>query len=392
MTGPLEGIRVVDISAVVSGPWCAQILADQGADVIKIEPPTGDITRSGGFGNDDISAMFLTCNRGKRSIAIDLSSEAGIDAVKRIVATADVFIQNFRPGATDRMGIGVEALHEVNPDLIYVSISGFGSTGPYSQWRVYDPIVQAISGVVSVQRSMEIPIPDLVRTIIADKSTALTSAQAITSALLARAMGKTKGQHLEIPMLDALLYFLWVDNFNEKTVEGPTKPGVLLHDVYRLQATADGNLVYFAVSDSEWEGLCKALGHPEWWEEPRFYDVQQRLAVYPEIGALLDATFRQWPTEEIMARLQEHEVPAAPINELDDVFTDPQVVHNGTIHEWEHPLLGTTRSAKPPVRFSDTPVTGKWSADTLGQSNHDVLSDVGFTDDEIAALAADGVI
>lgn len=392
MTGPLEGIRVVDISAVVSGPWCAQILADQGADVIKIEPPTGDITRSGGFGDDDISAMFLTCNRGKRSIALDLTNEAGIDAVKRIVATADVFIQNFRPGATERMGIGVDALHEVNPDLIYVSISGFGPSGPYSQWRVYDPIIQAISGVASVQRSMDIPIPDLVRTIIADKSTALTSAQAITSALLARALGKTRGQHLEIPMLDTLLYFLWVDNFNAKTFDIEGKPGVLLHDVYRLQSTADGNLVYFAVSDSEWEGLCHALGHPEWWEEPRFYDMVQRLAVYPEIGALLDATFRTFPTDEIMARLHEFEVPAAPINELDDVFTDPQVVHNQSIHEWEHPTLGTTRSAKPPVRFSETPVEGCWSADGLGESAHDVLTDVGYDADEIAALAADGVI
>lgn len=391
-TGPLDGIRVVDISAVVSGPWCAQILADQGADVIKIEPPSGDITRSGGFGGDDISAMFLTCNRGKRSIALDLSTEAGIDAVKRIVATADVFIQNFRPGATDRMGIGVDALHEVNPDLIYVSISGFGPTGPYSQWRVYDPIIQAISGVASVQRSLEIPIPDLVRTIIGDKSTALTSAQAITSALLARAMGKTRGQHLEIPMLDSLLYFLWVDNFNAKTFEAPGKPGVLLHDVYRLQATADGNLVYFAVSDSEWEGLCQALGHPEWWEEPRFHDIQQRLAAYPEIGALLDATFREWATDEIMDRLHEFEVPAAPINELDQVFTDPQVVHNQSIHEWEHPLLGTTRSAKPPVRFSETPIEGRWSADTLGQSSRQVLAEVGFDADEIEKLAADGVI
>lgn len=395
MTGPLEGIRVVDISAVVSGPWCAQILADQGADVIKIEPPTGDITRTGGFARDGISAMFMTCNRGKRSIALDLTQASGVETVKRIVKTADVFIQNFRPGATDRMGIGVEALHEVNPDLIYVSISGFGPTGPYSQWRVYDPIIQAISGVASVQRSMEIPIPDLVRTIIGDKSTALTSAQAITSALLARAMGKTRGQHLEIPMLDSLLYFLWPDNFNAETFTSPDddlKNGLLLHDVYRLQATADGSLVYFAVGDSEWIGLCTALGHPEWWDEPRFHDVQERMAVFPEVGALLDATFRQWPTDEIMARLHDNEVPAAPINELTDVFTDPQVVHNESIHTWEHPVLGTTRSAKPPVRFSDTPVEGRWSADTLGQSSHQVLTDVGFSADEIAALVADGVI
>ena len=392
MSGPLEGIRVVDMSAVVSGPWCAQILADQGADVIKVEPPTGDITRHGGWGSDDVSAMFLSCNRGKRSVALDLSQDAGIDAVKRIVATADVFIQNFRPGACERMGIGVEALHEVNPDLIYVSISGFGPTGPYSQWRVYDPIIQAISGVASVQRSLDIPIPDLVRTIIGDKSTALTSAQAITAALLARATGKTRGQHLEIPMLDSLLYFLWPDNYNGLTFEREGKPGVLLHDVYRLQATADGNLVYFAVSDSEWEGLCTALGHPEWWEEPRFHDISVRLANFEELGALLDSTFRSFATAEILAKLEEHQVPAAPINELDDVFTDPQVVHNEVIHEWEHPVLGGIRSASPPVRFSETAVEGRWSVDSLGESTRTVLAEIGFSDDEVSSLTEAGVI
>ena len=249
MTGPLDGYTVIDISAVVSGPMCAQVLGDQGADVIKIEPlGIGDITRQGGYRVDDISAMFLSCNRGKKSVALDLSQEAGIDAVKRLAATADVFVQNFRPGAADRMGIGADALHASNPDLIYVSISGFGSTGPYSQWRVYDPIVQAISGVPSVQRSLDIPIPDLVRTIIGDKSTALTAAQAVTGALLARERGRTRGQHLEIPMLDTLLYFLWPDNFMGETFTGEVTPGPLLHDVYRLQQTADGNMVYFAVS------------------------------------------------------------------------------------------------------------------------------------------------
>ena len=201
MTGPLDGYRVIDISAVVSGPMCAQVLGDQGADVIKIEPlGIGDITRLGGYRVEDVSAMFLSCNRGKRSVAVDLTQDAGIEAVKRLVATADVFVQNFRPGACERMGIGVEALHEINPDLIYLSISGFGPTGPYSQWRVYDPIIQAIAGVPSFQRSLDIPFPDLVRTIIGDKSTALTASQAVTAALLARERGRARGQHLEIPL------------------------------------------------------------------------------------------------------------------------------------------------------------------------------------------------
>jgi len=167
---------------------------------------------------------------------------------------------------------------------------------------------------------------------------------------------------------------------------------VLLHDVYRLQATSDGNLVYFAVSDSEWIGLCNALGHPEWWDEPRFHDIGERLANFAELGALLDATFREFTTADILARLQEHEVPAAPINDLTDVFTDPQVVHNQIVHEWNHPVVGPTRSAKPPVRFSDTPVDGAWSADLLGESTQGVLTDVGFSDDEIASLAESGVI
>jgi len=392
MTGPLDGYTVIDISAVVSGPMCARVLGDQGADVIKIEPlGIGDITRLGGFGSDGLGAMFVACNRGKRSVALDLSQQAGIDAVKRMVAKADVFVQNFRPGATERMGIGPEALHAINPNLIYVSISGFGPTGPYSQWRVYDPIVQAISGVPSVQRSPDIPIPDLVRTIVADKSTALTAAQAITAALLARERGRARGQHLEIPMLDSLLHFLWPDNFNGEMCTGDTNPGVLLHDIYRMQQTADGHLVYFAVSDSEWEGLVHALGHPEWWDESRFNDIQERQKNFEVLGGLLNNAFIEWSTSEILQRLHEYEVPAAPVNELSDVFTDPQVVHNESIHTWDHPVLGETRSARPPVRFSQTQAEPRWSADSLGQSTQDVLREAGFTEDELQQLADAGV-
>ena len=183
MSGPLDGIKVIDMSAVISGPMACQVLCDQGAEVIKIEPlDMGDITRIGGFRVGDISAMYASANRGKRSIALDLSQEDGIAVLKEMVKTADVIVQNFRPGAVDRMGIGPDTLMKINPDLIYVSISGFGPDGPYRDWRVYDPIVQSVSGVVSIQQSPDIPIPDLVRTIVCDKTTALTASKAITAA------------------------------------------------------------------------------------------------------------------------------------------------------------------------------------------------------------------
>ena len=194
-------------------------------------------------------------------------------------------------------------------------------------------------------------------------------------------------------MLDTLLYFLWPDNFMGETFTGEVTPGPLLHDIYRLQQTVDGNLVYFAVSDAEWEGLCTALGHPEWWEESRFNNVTERMQAenFEAIGGMLNNAFTQWPTDEILDRLHEFEVPAAPVNELGDVFEDPQVVHNQSIHYWDHPLVGPTRSARQPVRFSHTQPADNFSADSLGQSTRQVLAAVGYTDAELDAFAATGV-
>ncbi len=344
MSGPLDGIKVIDISAVISGPMACQVLGDQGADVIKVEPPIlGDITRIGGFRVGDISAMFASANRGKRSIALDLSKKEGVEVLKKMVETADVLVQNFRPGAVERMGIGPETLLAINPDLIYVSISGFGPDGPYRDWRVYDPIVQSVSGVVSIQQSPDIPIPDLVRTIICDKTTALTASNAITAALFARASGKASGQHIEIPMLDAAIYWMWPDVFMGHTLWGDSvEPGPLIYQIYRLQQTSDGHLVYFVASDKEFNGLSKALDHPEWIADPRFETMKQRMVPehFEALGALLHNAFLEFPTDVIMGRLREEEVPAAQVNSIDEVFTDPQVVNNELIVEWEHPDAG----------------------------------------------------
>lgn len=396
MAGPLQGIKVLDLSAVISGPFCCQILADQGAEVIKIEPHgIGDLTRIGAYRVGTISAMFSTSNRGKHSVALDLSHPDGVSTLKRLAAEADVVVQNFRPGAVDRMGIGAADLHAVNPRLIYVSISGFGPDGPYSNWRVYDPIIQCISGVVSTQISQEYPVPDLVRTLICDKATATAAAQAITAALFARERGQASGQHLVIPMLDAAMYWLWPDTFNGHTITGENAtPGPMLYQVYRVQPTADGSLVYFAASDAEFRGLCRALGHPEWLEDERFNTPQKRQTTgnFEALGELLDDGFRAMTTAELMIRLRAEQVPTAHVNDLDSVFDDPQVVHNDIVHYWDHPVAGPMRHAKPPVRFSHTMHETVWAVDELGQSTEDVLRAHGYDDVALDALRSVGVI
>ena len=287
MAGPLAGITVVDISAIISGPWCCQILADQGATVVKVEPHgVGDLTRIGGFRVGTISAMYAAANRGKASVRLDLGQAAGLEVFRKLIADADVLVQNFRPGAVDRMGIGAAALHAINPDLIYVSISGFGPDGPYAQWRVYDPIIQAVTGLPSIQQHVDVPLPDLVRTLVCDKATATFAAQSITAALFARERGDVRGQHLVIPMLDSALYWLWPDAFMGHSFTGPdVVPGPVVGRIYRLQQTADGHLVYFAASDAEVRGLCAALGHAEWMDDPRF-------AAVPASGAEIFAALQ----------------------------------------------------------------------------------------------------
>ena len=396
MAGALQGIKVIDMSAIISGPFACQALADMGAEVIKVEPRVvGDLTRIGGFRVGTISAMYATANRGKPSVALDLGKAEGVEVLKTLVKDADVLVQNFRPGAVERMGIGPDDLLAVNPNLVYASISGFGPTGPYSNWRVYDPIIQCVTGVVSTQMSQDWPFPDLVRTLICDKATSAAASNAILGALLARERGHAAGQHLVIPMLDAAMYWLWPDTFMGHTINGPAAvPGPVIHKIYRVQQTNDGHLVYFAASDSEFQGLCRALGHPEWAQDPRFVTPQQRQTSgnFEALGELLDSAFRSGDTAVLIDRLHEEQVPAAMVNDLDSVFTDPQVLNNDIVHTWQHPTVGPIRQARPPVRFSETVHDDVWSVDELGQSTEPVLRRHGYDDDALARLREKGVI
>jgi crotonobetainyl-CoA:carnitine CoA-transferase CaiB-like acyl-CoA transferase len=396
MPGPLAGIKVIDVSAVISGPLCCQFLADQGAEVIKVEPrQIGDLTRIGAFRVGTISAMYAAANRGKSSVAIDLSQPAGVEVFKTLAAQADVVVQNFRPGAVERMGIGPDDLMAVNENLIYVSISGFGPSGPYRDWRVYDPIIQSLSGLPSAQVHNEVGLPDLIRTLVCDKATAGFAAQSIVAALFARERGQAKGQHVVVPMLDSTLYWTWPDVFMGHSFYGPDViGGATLSTIYRLQQTADGYLVYFTATNSEAFGLFRALGHPEWADDERFATPHSRQVTenFVALGAMIHEAFLEFSTAEILARLEAEQVPSAPVHTLDEVAADPQVRHNQIIHSWTDERIGEIRQAKPPVQFSRTQHEPVWAVDELGQSTEAVLRAHGFDDAALAALRAGDVI
>lgn len=395
--GPLEGIKIIDFSQVVAGPFASMLLADQGADVIKIEPLTGpgDLLRGlPSYVKGGLSGLSLNNNRGKRCLGLDLTSDEGRNVALDLCRDADVVLQNFRPGAMDRLGMGYDDVMAVNPNVIYCSISGFGPTGPYSDRPVLDPVIQGLTGMISRQINPEIPFPDLVRNLIADKSTALTAAQAITAALFARDRG-TGGQHIEVPMLDAAMYFFWPDGMMDKTlIDDDVSPGWLVASVYRLTECSDGKVVYFVGSDPMRVALFEALGHPEWGDDPRFESMVAMSAAgnFEAMGAMLVEEFLKLTVEEALSQLVAAGVPVAPILDADQAFVDPQVVHNETIHTWQHPTAGTVQSPRPAARFSKTPSTLTTTVGTRGEHNAEVLAELGLTPEQVDALIEAGHI
>ncbi len=396
MSGPLAGIKVVDASAVVSGPLAAMMLADQGAEVIKLEPVVlGDILRLSPFSRGGLTSFYLNCNRNKRGVAVDLTKSEGLEVARRLLSDADVFIQNWRPGAADRLELGESDLRSLNPDLIYCSISGFGPDGPYSQRRVYDPIIQGLSGHAAVQVNPEVPIRDLVRNIVSDKSSAYTAAQAITAALFARERG-AGGQHIEVPMVDSSLAFFWPDGMLAHTFAGEDSPeGLPLYKTYRLSQTQDGHLIYFAATDSELHGLFRALGHPEWADDPRFQtaegrgDMENALA----LGEMIAAVMLEHTSEELLQRMLAEDVPVGPVLDLDELFEDVQLQHNESILEFDHPTAGRYHQARPAARFDKTAQDpNRYMPPLHGEHTEEVLIELGYDASEVAQLREDGII
>jgi crotonobetainyl-CoA:carnitine CoA-transferase CaiB-like acyl-CoA transferase len=392
MPGPLDGFRIIDVTQMVSGPMATMTLADQGADVIKVEPPgIGDLTRALAGRHRGMSPIFAIVNRNKRSVVIDLKTARGLELIKRLVASADIFIQNFRPGAADRMGLGEEALRAIKSNLIYVSISGFGESGPYVDKRTYDPVIQALSGLASIQGDPG-GRPRMMRVIVPDKVTALTAAQAMTAALLARER-TGKGQHVRLAMLDAVVAFHWAESMAAHTFIDTHHAAMRPLDTRDLIfATADGYITCGAISDSEWEGLCRALERPEWLADERFKTPAGRVKYADARLELAAEVLKHRTSADWIARLDANQVPCAPILTREELLADPQVTANHLIVEGTHPHAGAMRQPRPAARFAETPSELRSFAPMLGEHTDLVLKDVGLTAQEIKGLRDSKVV
>jgi len=392
MTGPLHGYRIIDMTSMISGPLGTMMLADQGADVIKVEAPGGDHTRAAANRRGGFSASFLNNNRNKRSVVLDLKQPGGLQALLRLSANADVFVQNFRPGVAERIGIGEAAIRAVSPKVIYVSISGFGEHGPYAGKPVYDPLVQAVSGLATVQAGSDEERPRLVRTILPDKLTGFAAAQAITAALLARAR-TGEGQHVRLSMLGAVVAFLWGSDMGSQTFVGemlPQQEAASFTDL--IYATADDCISVAVQSDREWTALTRALERPEWLEDARFRSPELRQRHINERLALTQQILLTRPAQEWLDRLTREGLPCAPVLTRTAMIQHPQVLENGIVVETEHPAAGRLRAAPGAARFSASPETELRPAPGLGQHTHAVLAGLGYTADEIEALRAAGIL
>ena len=392
MPGPLAGVRVVDLTAIISGPMATQIMGDQGADVIKVEPlGIGDMMRYLGAQRNGVGALFSVTNRSKRSVALDLKNDEGKALLTELVKSADVFVQNFRPGAIGRMGFGYEDVKKLNPDVIFVSISGFGQDGPYAGQRVYDAIIQATAGFADTQTDPETGKPTLYKTLVCDKVTALTVSQAITSALFARANGQG-GQHLKINMLDASIAFLWPDAMYNHTFLEDFERTSDFSDFYKIGVTKDGFVSSSALSDAEFQSLCRALDRPDLAEDPKMATMQARIQNADLMQSTFEDAMAQMTTDYLVKRMHEEDVPGARVNKREEIVKDPQVINNGIVVETTHPVAGKMQEPRPAPDFGATPAEIRRPSPTLGQHTEEVLIELGLPADRIGKLREANVI
>lgn len=390
LTGPLAGIRVVDLSQIVSGPMAACILVEQGAEVVKVESTGGDPIRSLGPRKGDLSAMFIAVNHGKRGLALDLKHPAARTVLDRLIAQSDVLIENFRPGVLERLGFGYDRCRDLNPRLVYASINGFGPDGPYANIRVYDPVVQAVSGIAALQAGRD-GVPQLMRTLIADKTAALTAAQAITAALFARERSGT-GQRIDIAMLDAAIAFAWPDGmWNETFLDDAPAPWPAYGAQMRLWAAADGQVAIGALQNSEFVALCDAVGRPDLAADPRLATVAGRNAHRADWAPMLAAAVKAMSVDALMAEFIRTGAVGGRVNRVADVSADPQVVHNASIAIVDHGAIGRVAVPRAAARFGQG-ASDPGVAPRLGEHSRAILRELGHTAAEIDVLIASGSV
>ena len=383
MSGPFKGIRVLELTSTVSGPFAGMMLADQGAEVIKIEPPgIGDLARFMGTIKDGMGAMFSTLNRNKKCICLDFKNEDDLQVLMNLVATADVLIENYRPGIVKKLGIDYDSLIEIKPDLIYCSISGYGQSGPYVEKKVYDPLIQGTVGIPNAQSSV---FPELIRTIIYDKVTGLTSAQAISAALYQKANGEG-GQYLPISMMESALYYNWPDLMMNYTFEeGGLNIGELA-DLFEVYKTLDGGVVLIIIANDEiFTKFCTTFDVNLHLEE-KYSNLVSRIVHREELTKEINKITSKLKSKELEKIMDEEGISASICNDLSEVHLDPQVVEQNSIVEIDHPELGIMRMPKPPANFKGQGIFPRSLAPILGSDNREVLSSINVDDDTIKRM------
>lgn len=392
LQGPLAGVRVIDLTSVLMGPYATQIFADLGADVIKVESPDGDTTRYLPPGPDPRrGAMFLNVNRGKRSLALDLKQPAAREALMTLIGSADVFVHSMRAGAIRRLGLDYPAARAANPRLIYANLYGFGREGPYRDYPAYDDIVQAASGLVDLQARLSGGQPTYLGTVVADKVAGLTGAYAILAALVAR--GRTgEGQEVEVPMFETLVSFTMLEHLCGSLFDPPLGPPEyprVTTASRRPYATKDGFIGVMIYNDKHWRSFFRAIGDPEWTRDPMFASMRSRTENIGTVLARLAETMLERTTGEWLALFREAEVPAMAIATPEDLLHDPHLEQTGFWIERDSEF-GPLRFPGIPTRFSGTPGAIGDPGPALGADSRSVLAEAGLDDAAIAALLESG--
>ena len=389
----LEGIRVLDLSRVIAGPYCAALLGDLGADVIKVErPPAGDDLRVL-RGRNGMSASFGAINRNKRGIALDLQHPEGSKVAFELARRADVVVENFLPGVAARLGLGYEAVSAVNPAVVYVSVTGFGQDGPLSKRPGYNTIAQGMSGLMALTGHPGDP-PTRVAGSTSDLSAALVAFGSVCAALVHR-FSKGRGQYLDVNLLASSLSLLpdptaiYFDTGVKPTRQGNRNPAIAPGGAYKTQ---DGYINIVIMNTNQWGRFCAALGEPELETDPRFATNAERIARYDEFQAYVDSRLGKAPTAEWVERFEAASIAAGPVYEFHEVFEDPQVRHLGLVTEIDQPGLGPVHALAFPARASLTPASLRRPAPLLGQHTAEVLREIGYAEDDIRRLEAAGAV
>jgi crotonobetainyl-CoA:carnitine CoA-transferase CaiB-like acyl-CoA transferase len=388
--GPLSGVKVIELSHIMAGPACGMLLADLGADVIKVEKfPDGDDSRRMVPPRvDGESAAFMILNRNKRGTAINLKSEAGRSLLRRMLATADVLIENFRPGTMERLGLGYESLRETNPGLIYCQLTGFGTTGPYADRAGFDLIAQGMSGIMSLTGEGPGRPPVKVGVPLTDMTAGILGTMGILAAYTHR-LKTGEGQRVETSLLEAgILHTAWQSAifFATGSSPGPLGSAHPLSAPYQAIETADGWINIGAANQANWLRLVEIIGMPKLGDDERFRDNAARMHNLPALIELLTARFRERPTGDWLLLLEDAGVPAGPVLTIEQMAADPQVRAREMVVEVEHKKVGNTRALGTPVKFSATPARVNRAAPLLGEHTREILAEYGLAPAEIDKL------